>query len=59
MEKAKQIWEELGLPKLNPKMPWYGRSLGDWTKEFEEEARLAVKGEYFKTGEKISKKERE
>jgi UbiD family decarboxylase len=59
MEKAKQIWEELGLPKLNPKMPWYGRSLGDWTKEFEEEAELAVKGEYFKTGEKISKKERE
>ncbi len=59
MEKSKKIWEELGLPKLTPKVPWYGRSLGNWTKEFEKEAALAVEGEYFQTGEKIAKKERE
>src|SRR2546422_5609432 len=37
MEKAKKIWEELGLPPLFPKPPWYGYSLGDWDEELEEE----------------------
>ena len=59
MEKAKKIWEELGLPKLTPKVPWYGRSLGNWSKKFEEEAKLAVQGDYFQTGEKIATAERE
>lgn len=58
MEESKEIWEELGLPKLTPKAPWYGRSLGAWTKKLEEEAELAVKGEYFQTGEKLAKEER-
>src|SRR2546422_11629036 len=26
MERAKEIWEELGLPKLKPESPWYGYS---------------------------------
>lgn len=55
MERAKQIWEETQLPRLKPKAPWYGQSLGQWTKENEEEADLAVKGEYYKTGEKYAK----
>ncbi|MCC6888904.1 MAG: UbiD family decarboxylase [Hyphomicrobiales bacterium] len=55
MDRAKQIWEEEGLPPLNPKAPWFGQSLGLWTKENEEEADLAVKGEYYKTGEKHAK----
>ncbi len=58
MENAKRIWEGLGLPSLSPKVPWYGRSLGAWTKQNEEEAELAVKGEYFQTGEKLAKEER-
>ncbi len=58
MEKAKTIWEELGLPQLSPKVPWYGRSLGNWAKKFEEEAQLAVKGEYFQTGKKLAEEER-
>jgi len=33
-------------------MPWYGYSLGAWTKEDEAEAELAVKGDSFVTGEK-------
>ncbi len=52
MERAKITWEELGLPPLKPRVPWYGYSLGDWTKEDEEEAELALKGDHFVTGEK-------
>ena len=52
MERSKQIWEELELPPLKPRMPWYGYSLGAWTQQDEEEAALAVKGEYFATGTK-------
>ena len=53
MENARKIWEELGLPRLAPKNPWYGYPLGDWDDELEEEARLAVAGEYLKNGEKL------
>lgn len=56
MERARQIWEKLGLPALKPQVPWYGYSLGYWTKENEEEAQMALKGEHYKTGEKLAKK---
>ncbi len=55
MERAKTIWEEEGLPALKPKAPWHGYSLGDWTKENEEEAELCLRGEYFQTGEKLAR----
>ena len=55
MEKARQIWEEEGLPDLNAVKPWYGYSLGYWTEEFEEESELALKGQHFVTGEKLAK----
>lgn len=55
MENAKKIWEELGLPELNPQEPWYGYSLGQWDSEFEKEAELAVKGNHHKTGDKLAK----
>lgn len=42
--------------KLKPKSPWYGYSLGQWDKELEEEAELAVKCEYYVTGEKLARK---
>jgi UbiD family decarboxylase len=54
MERAKEIWEELGLPKLKPENPWFGYSLGQWTGENEEEADLALKGEHYKTGERLA-----
>jgi len=54
MERARQIWEEEGLPKLKPLKPWHGCSLGYWTEEFEEEAELALKGQHFQTGEKLA-----
>jgi hypothetical protein len=55
MERAMEIWEEEGLPSLTPKIPWHGYSLGYWTKEDEEEAELALRGEHYKTGEKQAK----
>ena len=50
MERAKQIWEELGLPKLKPESPWFGYSLGEWPEELENAAELAVRGDYFENG---------
>jgi 4-hydroxy-3-polyprenylbenzoate decarboxylase len=54
MERAKQLWERLELPKLEPEAPWHGYSLGDWNAELEAEAELAVAGRYWETGEKIA-----
>ena len=56
MERAKEMWEEEGLPQLSPKIPWYGYSLGYWEEEYEEEANLALRGEYYKTGDKLAEK---
>lgn len=53
MEKALGIWKELGLPEINPQSPWFGYSLGQWDEELEEEAMLALRGEYYITGEKL------
>lgn len=56
MEAAKEMWEKLGLPPLKPKMPWYGYSLGSWGAEDEENAELAVRGDYHKVAERLQKK---
>jgi len=58
MERAKKIWEELGLPALKPEQPWFGYSLGEWSEEFDEAAERAVKGDYFVTGEIIAQRRR-
>ena len=52
MERARQLWERLELPKLTPQDPWFGYKLGSWSDEDEEEAQLALKGEHYQTGEK-------
>ncbi len=51
MEDALNLWQEIGLPSLKLQEPWYGYSLGYWTEENEQQADLAVKGEYYQTGE--------
>lgn len=51
MERARAIWDELGLPPLTPQAPWFGYSLGDWPENLEHEARLAAQGRYFEVGE--------
>ena len=53
MERAREIWEELALPKLEPQEPWHGYLLGLWPEELEEEAQLATQGEYDKVGKKL------
>ena len=58
MENARKIWEELGLPELNPQTPWHGYSLGEWSDEFDRAARLAVESDYFRTGEQIAQRRR-
>jgi len=56
MERARRIWEELGLPKLRPQAPWFGYSLGDWLPQWDEAAKRAVEGRYAENGE-ISEKQ--
>ncbi|HWP26349.1 MAG TPA: UbiD family decarboxylase, partial [Xanthobacteraceae bacterium] len=58
MERARQIWEDLGLPPLKPEVPWYGYSLGEWPPELEAAAQRAVRGEYFETGKDLEKRRR-
>ena len=55
MERAKAIWDKLGLPQVRPQPPWYGYSLGDWLPQWDEAALRAVAGRYLENG-KISEK---
>jgi 4-hydroxy-3-polyprenylbenzoate decarboxylase len=54
MEQALKIWNELGLPAVEPDGPWFGYSLGDWSEVHAAEASLAVQGRYYETGEKLA-----
>lgn len=59
MERAKQVWEELGLPKLRPQSPWFGSTLGgDWLPQWDDAARRAVEGRYFENGRISEKRQR-
>lgn len=58
MENAKNIWEELDLPALKPKEPWFGYSLGEWEDQFDEAADMAVKSEYWEYGKRIAQRRR-
>ncbi len=58
MERAKAIWEELGLPKLKPESPWFGYSLGEWSSEFDQAAECAARGEYFAADTQLRKRRR-
>ena len=55
MERAKEIWQELGLPKLEPQAPWHGYLMGFWPEELELEANLAAKSEHEKVWERLQK----
>jgi 4-hydroxy-3-polyprenylbenzoate decarboxylase len=58
MEKAKKIWEELGLPKLKPESPWFGYSLGEWGQDFDAMAARATAGDYFDNAESLERRRR-
>lgn len=55
MEGALEIWKQIGLPQLRLREPWYGYVIDFWPEELKEDAERAVRGEYLKTGEKLSK----
>jgi UbiD family decarboxylase len=57
MERAKKIWEKIGLPALRPEAPWFGYSLGDWLPEWDQAAQRAATGRYLENG-RISAQQR-
>jgi 3-polyprenyl-4-hydroxybenzoate decarboxylase len=56
MERAREIWEELELPKLTPRPPWSGYSLGMWPQEAAIQAENAVAGNHSQNAEYSAKK---
>src|SRR5882757_1173919 len=58
MEKARAIWERLGLPPLKPEAPWHGYDLGFWPKELEQQARMATDSDYFSLGANLANERR-
>ena len=58
MERAKAIWERLGLPVLKPESPWHGYDLGYWPDELERQARMAAASDYFALGRETGNQRR-
>jgi 4-hydroxy-3-polyprenylbenzoate decarboxylase len=58
MERARALWDELGLPALRPEPPWHGHSLGDWSEKWDEDALRAVAGGWREAGERSRQKRR-
>jgi len=58
MTRARELWEQLGLPVLRPRQPWFGYPLGPWPAEWEREAAAAVEGRYYETGEALARARR-
>jgi UbiD family decarboxylase len=50
MERARALWEQLGLPALRPQPPWHGYSLGEWSDVWERYAARAVEGRWEESG---------
>ncbi len=50
MERARKIWNEIGMPALSPQAPWHGYTLGDWAEDWETYAQRAVSGDWEKSG---------
>ncbi len=44
MERARQLWNEIGLPQLKPKFPWHGYELGHWPEELRQAAAAVAAG---------------
>jgi UbiD family decarboxylase len=59
MERARKVWEELGLPKLRPQSPWFGTAAGDWLPQWDEAGRRAAEGRYLENGRISEKQQRE
>ncbi|GHH82910.1 carboxylase [Streptomyces sulfonofaciens] len=44
MERARALWDDLGLPELQLTEPWHGYELGDWSEEDRRNADAAARG---------------
>ena len=58
MERARTIWEEVGLPALTTQSPWHGYTLGDWTVTWDTFARRAAMGDWETTGRETLARQR-
>jgi len=58
MERARAIWERLGLPPLMPQSPWHGYDLGHWPEELARQARMAVESNYLALGAELERQRR-
>ncbi|MCR9087747.1 MAG: UbiD family decarboxylase [Rhodobacteraceae bacterium] len=59
MLRAKDIWEELDLPRLTPQPPWHGYELGDWSEQWSDYADRAVSGDWEVNGEITEKRQKD
>jgi 4-hydroxy-3-polyprenylbenzoate decarboxylase len=50
MERARALWEDLGLPALKPQPPWHGYSLGEWDAMWDRYVERAVEGRWNESG---------
>ena len=50
MERARKLWEALGLPPLRPQSPWFGAPVGDWLPQWDAAATRAAEGRYLENG---------
>jgi hypothetical protein len=55
MEHARALWERLGLPPLQPEVPWHGYDLGVWPKNLERQAEMAARSEYFALDDQLKR----
>jgi UbiD family decarboxylase len=58
MERAQQLWAELGLPAITLKSPWHGYTLGDWIARWDTYASRAVQGTWEETGKETLARQR-
>jgi UbiD family decarboxylase len=58
MERAKALWEELGLPRLRPQSPWFGEPAGDWLPHWDAAAKRAATGDYLENGRTSERQQR-
>ncbi len=58
MERARELWDELGLGPLAAQSPWHGYALGDWTDTWETWAQRTAAGDWEQTGRETQLRQR-
>lgn len=59
MERARGIWEKLGLHPLTVRPPWHGYDLGAWTEDWERYAQAAAVGRWQENGKETLARQRD